>query len=412
MKRCSWLLLLFIWLFLFVEYALRVSDSVLIPTLANAFHHQAFAISILSSSYYFTYVFMQIPAGLMVDRAGLRTALSFACGLLGCGTILMGMSGNIYIAIIARIMMGFGSSFAFIGSIKVLRQQFRVQMTSLWIGITMTIATLGAACGQEPWHQYVSFVGSWRYAYDLAGLLVITTALLIFWFAPEVVDFAAMKQDAFMSFTSIFRLFFKKIQFWLLGCYVALLSAPITAFIAFWAIPFLTQGRNFTITQAASVTSISWIGGLLGGPVLGFIADYFNCRKLMLLLIGFAAATTMLIVLYQPLSMMKLTIALFVLGFLCNGNVIVFAIITDSLPSKFTGFVTGVTNMFNMGGGPIFQVFIGVMLSLFGVDLTKANQDYLFHFQHALVIIPIGLGFLTLLLSTLKLNGSQHELNH
>lgn len=68
---------------------------------------------------------------------------------------------------------------------------------------------------------------------------------------------------------------------------------------------------------------------------------------------------------------------------LCGGNAIVFAIMLDVVNPSTTGLVTGLTNTFNMSGGPVFQLIIGILLA----NGIGHNQQY----QHAIVLIPVCL---------------------
>ena len=56
--------------FFFIDYIIRVSPSILTPTLMQFFHTNAFSIGGFSGFFYYAYIGMQIPVGLLVDRFG------------------------------------------------------------------------------------------------------------------------------------------------------------------------------------------------------------------------------------------------------------------------------------------------------------------------------------------------------
>ncbi|MCH9644608.1 MAG: MFS transporter [Gammaproteobacteria bacterium] len=390
-KKAGYYVLTLSWVFLFIEYALRISDSVIIPELSKTFHIEASGIGILSSCYYFPYVIMQIPAGILLDRLGIKKSLF--CGMLcvATGALIMSSATSLTMIMIARILMGTGSAFAFIGSIRILYTYLNLKYKSFWIGITMTIATLGAVCGQEPWYLLVKLLGDWRYSYFITGGGLLITALLL--------TYSSLPTNKF-NHTHSNNPSIKKNLNWTLLIYVGLLSAPMTAFAALWGIPFLTQGWQWSRDMAASAMSLTWMGGLIGGPLLGYFADHFSIHKKILVVIGILASAIMCVILFAHTAILTTTILLAVLGALCNGNVIVFAIISNLVPKKSVGFANGFTNMFNMGGGPLFQVLVGWILSLQTVLLIRGVPTYsLAAYQRALFIIPGLLLFFSIVLS-------------
>ena len=382
------ILLIIVWLFLFTEYMLRISDSAIIPELSAAFHINASGIGLLSSSYYFIYAVMQIPAGLLLDRFGLVRVLAIAIFILALSAFLMGSSPNFFVVIVARLLMGASSAFAFIGGLKIIAVYLKTDKRSLWIGVTMTIATLGAVSGQEPWLLLANALGSWRYAYYLLGVIVLLVSFWTFslfrWKVKREVE------SPNVSKTEVkLKLLDKK--FLSLLIYIGFLSAPITVFAAFWAVPFFYQGLNFDRHVATSLSSLGWIGGLFGGPLLGFVADYFHQRKQILVVAGLVAALIVASILFLPMSPLYIGVLLFLLGILCNAHVIIFAQVSETVPKSSVGLFMGIINTCNILITPILQLSIGFILALQQVDLEAGGGSAIQHlstFQFSLLIMP------------------------
>src|SRR5262245_24058786 len=66
-------------LFYCYNYFLRVSPSVMQNELSQAFHITASELGTLAGLYYYAYTPMQIPAGLLYDKFGVRFVLCAAC---------------------------------------------------------------------------------------------------------------------------------------------------------------------------------------------------------------------------------------------------------------------------------------------------------------------------------------------
>lgn len=370
LSRTALQLLFIAWGFLLVEYAIRISDSAIIPELRHSFNISHAGIALLSSSYYFAYIAMQIPAGFIIDKVGLKVSLVFAMLIVLCGCILLANTKQFHNACLARVWMGIGSAFAFISAVKVISQLKR--KSSFFIGMTMTIATLGAVLGQEPWLQLTHWLQSWRLTYLLAaGILCFLTLGCLLTKPLARVSVTLNKNPAIFTPLS----YKTKVKLLL---YVGCLSAPITVFASLWGIPFFYQHLHFSRDVATSIVSASWLGGLLGGPLLGVLADRYIAEIKLLIIIGLLTTLIFIMLLFVPFSLTSYIIMLFVMGVLCNGNVIVFAYFTQHYPVEKRGIMTGLCNTFNMGVGPILQLFVGYALQY-------SHQQY----DISLIIIPL-----------------------
>ena len=59
-------------LFLFFDILLRVFPNILVPTLQTHYHANAAQLGWLSASFIYAYGIMQLPAGVLIDRLGLK----------------------------------------------------------------------------------------------------------------------------------------------------------------------------------------------------------------------------------------------------------------------------------------------------------------------------------------------------
>ena len=80
--------------FFFAEYYARVAPSVMATDLMQAFQVNAFALGSLSAFFYYAYVAMQLPVGMMMDRFGPHRLLTYTALICGIGAI--GFSSKIW----------------------------------------------------------------------------------------------------------------------------------------------------------------------------------------------------------------------------------------------------------------------------------------------------------------------------
>jgi len=105
-------------LFYFYDFFLRVAPSVMIHPLMKQFNVGATEIGFISAFYYYAYTPLQIPSGVIVDRRSTRMVLTLSALMCTVGALIFATFPNLLAAFIGRTLMGVGSAFAFIGSLK------------------------------------------------------------------------------------------------------------------------------------------------------------------------------------------------------------------------------------------------------------------------------------------------------
>jgi MFS family permease len=371
------------WLFILYEYAIRLSDSVIIDRLMQSLQIGPGRIGVLSSAYYLPYVLMQIPAGLLIDRYGLRRSWAAALFAIAVGSLLFAYSHTATMASFARVLMGVGSSFAWVGTVGVIYRLTGEKNSALLIGVSMSLCMLGALLGQAPWLYLTNILQEWRTPYVYAAIIGAVLFVLILFFGNKECKKMSVKHDMASILKSIVPLLKSK-AFWLLVAYLTAISLPQNAFTALWAVEFLKRSYHLQEQTAATLMSLIWLGGLLGAPAIGFVSDRLHTQRNFLIGVGVLTLVLMLVVIFiQPHSKLLLAITLFIIGFITNASVVVYALAAKMASNISTSSIIGVANMVNMGGAAIVQMITGGVLSL---TMTQGNIG---NFYWALLIIPI-----------------------
>src|SRR3989338_1805167 len=134
-------------IFVSFQFLLQLSSGEMISGLMRSFMLTAFGGAILTSSYYYIYTLLQVPAGMLIDRFGPRSVLSVGAAIVCIGSLLFAWSKVLWIALIARILMGTGASFAFVGCISLIAIWFPVKRFAMMTGIVETVGMLGTIFG-------------------------------------------------------------------------------------------------------------------------------------------------------------------------------------------------------------------------------------------------------------------------
>jgi MFS family permease len=374
------------------EYYLRVAPSVMAEELKNTFSLNETSLGFLAAFYYYAYAPMQIPVGLMLDRFGLKIALTFACLLCAGGTYLFAATSSIYIAQMGRFLIGFGSAFAYVGVLKISNIWLPKKYFAFMAGVTTALGMIGAMTGELTMAYWVNKVG-WQST--LNGTVIIGLVLTSFlWIFIREQKSPPQYSSINSSGTSIIQGLFlitKNPQLWLTGLIGCLLFLPISVFSELWAVPFL-QSVGFSKSQAAMGSSLGFLGFAAGGPCWGLISEVIHSRRIPLIIGSFLSAICMLGAIQFPsTSTVWMFSLIFMASFCASVEILVFAISNDLSDDSVSATAAAFTNMLVMLGGLLLLPVVGHLLdnSVKIVDglLMYSNTD----FSLALIILPVGL---------------------
>lgn len=398
-KMLPWLIWGISSLFVSFQMLLQTSPSVMISDLQAAFSIDALGVSLLSSSFFYTYVLFQIPAGMLIDKIHPRYCLTICLIGIAAVTMLFAAAHSLETARMGRILQGAFSAPSVVPALYLAAIWFPARRFALLAGLTEMIGMLGSAISQALLAPCIGHFG-WRGTLMGCALAGLVLALLT-WFIiknkqPQATEPHAQTTESALPKTSIFhnlKIVISYPQSWINGLFSGLLFAITAAFGAFWCIPYLIQAYGFSLNKAAAASSMILFGSALGAPAIGALSDYLGLRKLPMIVSTGIVLLLMLIVLYMPMNNLALIfLMLFSLGFFSSAYVLPFAVMRDIMPVHVRGTAMGYTNLMSiLIGAPLLQPLIGWMLNL-QLSETASTSAY----QHALVILPIclAIGFI------------------
>lgn len=399
-------------LFYAYEYMLRISPSAMESSLRGHFGLSATGFGFLSAFYYYAYVPMQLPVGILMDRFGPRRLLTFACVICVIGSFLFAGTNLFSVAALGRFLVGLGSAFAFVGVLKLSTIWLPENKLALVAGMTSALGTVGAMIGDNALSYTVEAWG-WQYTTFVAAFLGIgLTALLWFGIHDHKRDnVSGGTIDSFRVNFIDLKLILSNKQIWLNGMFGCLIYLPTTVFAELWGIPYLTHAHNLSPVAAGFANSLLFLGFTIGAPTMGYISDRLKRRKLPMIVGSIGASIIMLIILYAPhLSEGMLDGFIFTLGLFYSAQTIVFAVGRELSPAEASGTAIAITNMLVMIGALFLQPLIGRLLdlSLWARDAISTqtmleghlNQLYTAtDYRWAMSVIPVGIllaAFITL----------------
>lgn len=381
-------------LFYCYEFVLRIIPGVLQSELSAAFGHiSASTFGQLSALYYFAYSPMQLPVGMLMDRFGPRKLLTLACLCCTVGSLMFSYSSSIFIAGCGRFVVGFGSSFAFVGVLSLALHWLPRRFFSLVAGLITTLGMLGLVYGEL---KITEVAGA-------MGLRYVLLAIAAIGFVLTLVIFLVVRdgKDGVHTKTQPLNEFFKNVgrvlissEIWIIGFVGICLYTSLSVFGELWGKSYLEQAYHLTKAQAASTISAMFLGWAVGAPLAGYLSDWSG-RRLFPLLVGAVLSLICIsFVLYYPgLSYTSLNILLFLYGVFSATEIIVFVMAKENCSIQLSGTVFAAVNMIVTLGGVIYQPLVGMLLDHFGDSKVVAGEHIysIVDYQVALSILPISL---------------------
>jgi len=382
--------------FFFLEYFARVDPSVIVPQLMTFFHVGAFALGSLSAFFLLPYIVMQLPVGALVDRYGPQRLLTVAAFVCGVGCLLFAVAQQLWIAELARALMGMSAAFAFVGTLKLATIWFPPRQFGLLAGLTQGVGMFGAAVSEGLFGFIAEKVG-WRFALVLIStslfILTILIAVIVRDKRPTLLGHRVRESGQLKVFDGLMMVFRNKYS-WRIAIYAGLIYAPTGAFAELWGASFLHRVYGMSERLSGLAISAIFVGLAIGGPVIGWISDRVGFRRPILVASAILSLIFMSVVLYVPhLPIVLLFVFLFLYGVSNMGVALAYAVAGVLNPRPIAGISIAFTNMASVLVAAALQPIIGMFLEFSWRGLSIHGHPYYsaVDYQHAMVMLPIAL---------------------
>ncbi len=394
-------------LFFLCEYFVRVSTGVLSFNLMSELNIDAASIGLLSAYFYYSYITMQIPVGILIDRFGIKILLSGATIIFGLACLLFASMHSIETGYLARFIMGIVGAFAFVSTLKLIAIYFPLNYFARLAGITQAGGMLGAVIGTAPM-AYLFTIITWRYAFILFAIIFIIFGILMWLLITDQQLINHNNQDQtikqnnndYSNIISKLKIILQSKQIWFNCCFIGLMYAPTEIFGEEWGVLFCSINNvNLSFAKSSLVVSFIFIGMTIGCPIIGYVCDYFNSRIKVMRYCSIIAFMLMTILIYgksittHNISFTMQCILMFIYGIAASGIIPSYAIASKIHHHKLAGISLGVTNMASVIIGAIFIPIVGLILDYHTKSntlITSHHSQYnISDFNTAFILLPI-----------------------
>ncbi len=381
-------------IFVLFQFFLQLSSAQIVTGLMQSFTLSAFGAGLLASMYYYVYVTLQIPSGMLVDRYGPRRLLTVGSLGIAVGCFLFASADGVVLASIGRLIMGTGAACAFVSSLNLVAKWFPPKRFTIFAAIAETFGMLGAIVGSL---FLANFIGQFGWRHCIMGAAVIGAVMsLALWLIVRDTPHGKLSRATRPFSKTILRdlNFLVRNKFaWINGLYSGLMFAVVTVFVALWGIPFFQVSHHIGLITATLLGDMVFIGVALGGLLIGWLDAHIKSRRWLLICMSLASAFILLIVIGIPSMSLTLTaILMTLLGVCCSSYVLTFGIANEIVPSCMRGTSIGFVNALSVGTAPVLQPLVGYILTRAALShhatshLLYTTRDY----QWALLVVPVA----------------------
>lgn len=353
-----------------IAFYQRVAPAVLVQELTREFTLTGAALGNLSAFYFYSYVAIQIPTGLIADRWGPRRLLTAGAALTAAGTLVFALAPTAYVANAGRLAIGAAAGVAFVAMLKLSSHWMPARQFALASGMALFVGVVGATIAGAPLRLVADAIG-WRNVMMASAVVTAGVAVAIWLVARD--DPSERGYDSYFPhapgegmggsvWTDLKEVLAYRntvLLFFIPGA----LSGIVLMFAGLWGVPFLTTHYGYSTPEAASIASLFLLAWSLSSIACGPISERVGGRKLPYIAgILLAMALWAAIIWVPGWSRPALLALLVALGMATGAFILNFAFAKESVPARLAGTVSGIANMGVMIGGMVMQPLVGWVL--------------------------------------------------
>lgn len=409
----AWVIIGIASVFYSYEVLLRVAPSVMKYDLMLHYGISSAKLSAITSTYYLIYAPMQLPVGMMMDRYGPRFLLTISGVICAIGIGILPLTNMVSVAILSRLLVGFGSSFAFVGVLKLGSVMLPSNRFALMSGLTLSLGMLGGVLGDLVISRLL-MIETWHIVCMQAALLGgLVTVLMLVYIPSDIHHNDSQEEVDFYQILEGKLALIKNPQIWIVALIACFLYTPMTLFSEHFGIEFLQLKYRIEHVDASVLNSYIFLGWMLGGPLVCSLSDYCKSRKLIIGLGLLGSLVFCSAMLYAPIPLYWMPLLMTAFGIMNSVQILTFPIAKEIADQPYTATAVALVNMASMLSG-VMQGMIGFLHDYTRFVLIKTNQlDCLdlISYRVAYITLPLFLLCAIILMVWMKETYEESPLN-
>ncbi|UGQ45726.1 MFS transporter [Massilia endophytica] len=348
----------------YLSCLLRNVNAILAPQLVSALALSPGQLGLLTSAYFFSFAFAQLPVGLALDRFGPRRVQSAMLLLAAIGTFAFAGSSSFTQLIWARGIMGLGLAGCFMAALKAISTWIAPARLPSVQGYLIAAGGLGAASATLPVRLALHHM-DWRWVFIWLAGACILVSLLIWLLSPTPPAAQPKPFHRRMVLEICSHASFREVA--------ALVLIPHTVF---FGVQGLWIGRWLTDVAKLGEQSVAWLlylsmaAVIFGAIAVGMITEWAGRRGIPPLTVAGVGVSLFIIVqtgfvLGWAPGFPMLSVLFTLVGTITG---IEYAIVTQSMPSTLTGRASTCLNLLIFLGAFLVQAGFGQVIGMWQPD--------------------------------------------
>ena len=264
-----WLLFVFAWT---ANFAIRVGFSALLPPIIRDLDLSYARAGVLASAFFWAYLALQIPSGLLGDRFGRRRVLIVGLIAVAVATAATGLAGSLAALVLARLATGAGQGSLFANDRAIIASVTPREKIGLGQGLSFTGPGLGITIGLMAGGILADAL-SWRAVLLLFALGPLAAALAIGRWVPSIPPSTAAS-----ALWPRLRAVLATPTVWALGaagaCWIY-----VQFVLATWAPMFFIETGVHGLAQAGTLAATQGLAAVAALIAGGWIDDRLRRRR-------------------------------------------------------------------------------------------------------------------------------------
>lgn len=361
----------------------RLSTAVLAEQLTVAFDTTGAALGTLHAAFFYVYAPMQMVAGVLADRVGIRRTATAGVLVMNAGAVAFALASSYPVAFVARLAIGLGAGVIFIAILRFCANWFRPDEFATMNGVTIAVAGFGGILAATPLALVVTAAG-WRATLLATGTLGIAVAGLIYLLTrdtPEAAGFdpiEAVPSAPTRSLADVMtsaKTVLTERETWLAGVALFCSVGVNITVLGLWGVPYIVQTYDASVTRASTYVLLGNVGLLVGPPALGWLSDRIGRRTSMMV-----AGSALYAVAFAPLALLArpplalVAAVFFLVGALTGAYSLGYPVIKERHAGGASGVATGAVNTITYLGPAIFPTVMGAVLDAYWTGDSVAGS--------------------------------------
>lgn len=398
-RRC---LAIFIWslslIFYLYQYVARASvPNVLNNQLMDYFQIDATAVCGLFSAFYLIYMIMQIPVGYLLDRFGTKHVSFFSVLCCSAGLFIFISTRNYNIAICGQLLVGMGSSFAFILSLKLAEEMFPPKRLPMMSAILNSSGAFGAFFMSPIVARLSNEFSITQIVYFMSSIGVMLAFLLLTFVHHK-------ERHTIMEASSIvkkIKTILANKQIILIAFNSMLMYSVVVVFADHFGVAYMSAVFGAELVEASWMCSMIYIGIILGSPIFAFLANKFNSYKISLLTGASSTLLVLCILLFCDLGKVGAPVAMLALGLSVSSQVMSFPAVMSLVPHELTATASSIVNTITTLSGVVIYPLVGFIMDQSHNSIYNAYSAE--DFKCGFILLPIVVLIAITLLAIVKI---------